>query len=80
MRRRRYENPAGGTESPVDDLLDVAHQSVSLAVREMCGRIGIDSGSFTRAAANLERVVSERTQALQDALQQAKNAEKRQPQ
>ncbi len=56
MRRRRYENPAGGTDAPVDDLIDLAHQSVSLAVREMCGRIGIDSGSFSRAAANLERV------------------------
>lgn len=56
MQRRRYERPAGGTEAPVDDLLDLAHQSVSLAVREMGARIGIDSGSFTRAAANLERV------------------------
>jgi len=40
----------------VDDLIDVACQSVSLAVREMCCRIGIDSASFTRAAANLDRV------------------------
>lgn len=56
MRRRRYENLAGGTDAPVDDLIDLAHQSVSLAAREMCSRIGIDSGSFARAAANLERV------------------------
>jgi hypothetical protein len=56
VRRRRYENPAGGTHAPVDDLIDLAHQSVSLAVREMCCRIGIDSSSFTRAAANLDRV------------------------
>jgi len=40
----------------VDDLIDLAHQSVSLAVREMCCRIGTDSASFTRAAANLDRV------------------------
>jgi hypothetical protein len=40
----------------VDDLIDLAHQSVSLAAREMCCRIGIDSGSFARAAANLDRV------------------------
>ena len=40
----------------MDDLIDVAHQSVSLAVREMGCRIGIDSASFARAAANLDRV------------------------
>lgn len=40
----------------MDDLIDLAHQSVSLGVREMCCRIGIDSSSFTRAAANLDRV------------------------
>lgn len=40
----------------MDDLLDAAHQSVSLAVREMCCRVGIDSGSFQRAAASLDRV------------------------
>jgi hypothetical protein len=56
VRRRRHENPAGGTTAPVDDLIDLAHQSVSLAVREMCCRIGIDSSSFARAAANLDRV------------------------
>lgn len=55
MRRRRYEDPLGGTDTPVDDLIDIAHNSVSLAVREMCCRIGIDSASFARAAANLER-------------------------
>jgi hypothetical protein len=40
----------------VDDLIDVAHQSVSLAVREMCCRIGTDSASFKRAAENLARI------------------------
>lgn len=40
----------------MDELIDVAHQSVSLAVREMCCRIGADSASFARAAANLDRV------------------------
>ena len=56
MRRGRYQNPAGGTDAPVDDLIDLAHQTVSLAVREMGCRIGIDSASFARAAANLDRV------------------------
>jgi hypothetical protein len=40
----------------VDDLIDLAHQSISLAVREMGCRISTDSASFTRAAANLDRV------------------------
>jgi hypothetical protein len=40
----------------MDDLIDIAHNSVSLAVREMCCRIGCDSSSFARAAANLDRV------------------------
>jgi hypothetical protein len=54
--RRRYASPAGGTDAPVDDLIDLAHHSVSLAVREMSCRIAIDSASFARAAANLDRV------------------------
>lgn len=56
LRRRRYAAVGGGTYTPVDDLVDFTHQSVSLAVREMCCRIGIDSGSFVRAAGSLERV------------------------
>jgi len=40
----------------VDDLIDIAHDSVSLAAREMCCRLGCDSASFSRAAANLDRV------------------------
>src|SRR5260221_5132476 len=56
LRRRRYQNPAGGTHAPVDDLIDLAHQGISMAVREMCCRIATDSASFLRAAANLNRV------------------------
>ena len=40
----------------MDDLIDLADQGVSLAVREMCCRIAIDSASFVRAAANLDRL------------------------
>ena len=43
-------------ESPVDELIDLAACGVSLAVREMCCRIAVDSGSFSRAAANLDRL------------------------
>lgn len=40
----------------MDDLIDLAGQSVSLAAREMCCRLAVDSGSFKRAADNLRRV------------------------
>jgi hypothetical protein len=40
----------------VDELIGLASSGVSLAVREMCCRIATDSGSFTRAAANLDRL------------------------
>jgi hypothetical protein len=59
LSRRRFANPAGGgggADAPVDDLVDLAHAGVSLAVREMCCRVAVDSASFARAAANLDRV------------------------
>jgi hypothetical protein len=43
-------------ETPVDELIDLAACGVSLAVREMCCRIATDSGSFARAAGNLQRL------------------------
>jgi hypothetical protein len=56
LRRRRYQNKDAKNESPVDELIDLASSGVSLAVREMCCRIATDSGSFARAAANLDRL------------------------
>jgi hypothetical protein len=44
------------SEAPVDEFIDLASSGVSLAVREMCCRVATDSGSFKRAAANLERL------------------------
>jgi hypothetical protein len=58
--RRRYESDGGGTDAPVDELIDLAACGVSLAVREMCCRIATDSGSFARAAANLDRLAQVR--------------------
>jgi hypothetical protein len=55
LRRRRYQSD-GGTDAPVDELIDLASSGVSLAVREMCCRIATDSASFKRAAANLDRL------------------------
>jgi hypothetical protein len=56
LRRRRYEDPDQTGETPVDDLIDLANNGVSVAVREMVCRITIDSGSDRRAAANLQRL------------------------
>ena len=56
VRRRRYESDEGTVQTPVDELIDLAACGVSLAVREMCCRIATDSGSFVRAAANLDRL------------------------
>ena len=54
VRRRRYQDASGGTGVPVDDLVDLAGASVSVAAREMCCRAA-DGGSFARAAAALGR-------------------------
>ena len=56
LRRGRYETGEKAIETPVDELIDLAASGVSLAVREMCCRIATDSGSFQRAAANLNRL------------------------
>ena len=63
LRRRRFQSAAGQNVAAVDDLIDLAGSSVSLAVREMCCRIATDSGSFTRAAANLSRLAQVRLSA-----------------
>jgi hypothetical protein len=60
LRRRRFENTKGQTDVPVDELIDLAACGVSLAVREMCCRIVSDSDSFSRAAANLNRLAQVR--------------------
>lgn len=52
LRRQRFENPDGTT----DALIDLAAGGVSLAAREMCCRVALDSGSFARAASNLQRL------------------------
>ncbi len=44
----------------MDELIDLAACGVSLAVREMCCRIATDSGSFVRAASNLDRLAQVR--------------------
>src|ERR1700761_1272506 len=60
LRRHRFQSGKDQSTAPVDDLIDLAASGVSLAVREMCCRIAVDSGSFTRAAANLARLAQVR--------------------
>jgi hypothetical protein len=55
LRRTRYYDPAGGSEAPVDVLVDQSQQLISLGVAEMACRLAIDSASFERAAGNLLR-------------------------
>ena len=56
LRRRRFESLEGTTDAAIDPLIDLARSGVSLATREMCCRVAVDSGSFARAAANLGRL------------------------
>lgn len=75
LRRRRFELPDGTTVVAVDDLIDVAGAGVSLAAREMCCRVAVDSGSFARAAANLGRLAG--LSLSDEALRQVTEAEGR---
>jgi len=53
-RRARWHD-AGGSDAPIDRLLDAAESVVSVGVRELCCRLGVAGGSFARAAANLDQ-------------------------
>ena len=55
IRRRHYYRRREGTTAPVDALLDATEATVSVGVREMCSRVGVEAKSFARAAENLAR-------------------------
>lgn len=55
IQRRHYHSRQDGTTTPVDALLEAAEATVSVGVREMCSRVGVEAKSFSRAAANLLR-------------------------
>lgn len=55
LNRLRYHDPAGGSEVPIDLLVDKAQELVSLGVVELLCHLGIDSASFARATKNLGR-------------------------
>jgi hypothetical protein len=52
--RTRWHAAGEGSDSPLDRLLDAAESTVSLAVRELCCRLGIAGGSFARSVENLK--------------------------
>ena len=52
--RTRYAGQTGGSDCPVDRLLDAAEATVSVGARELCCRLGIAGRSFARSAENLK--------------------------
>lgn len=54
--RTRYYDPAGGSDVPLDDLVDQAGRLVTVGASEVACRLAIDSASFERAAGNLGRM------------------------
>jgi hypothetical protein len=55
IRRKHYYSRSEGTTTPMDALLDAAEATVSVGVRELCARVGVEARSFARAAENLAR-------------------------
>jgi hypothetical protein len=54
--RTRYYDPAGGSDVPLDSLVDEAGNLITAGASEVACRLTIDSASFVRAAGNLRRV------------------------
>jgi hypothetical protein len=52
-RRRRYAGVNGQSRTPIDALLDEAEATVSLGVRELCCRLGLEGRNFDRTAVSL---------------------------
>jgi hypothetical protein len=61
LRRQRYYSRQSGSLTPVDVLVDAAHASFTVGLREMCARVAVDTNSFERAAANLKRTAQVET-------------------
>jgi len=55
LSRTRYFERLGGSDTPVDRLIDEADRLITLGVTELACRLAIDSASFERAAGNLLR-------------------------
>jgi hypothetical protein len=53
--RRHYHCPGEGTTTPGDDLLDAAHDTISVATRQLCVELNRASRSFEMTAEHLQR-------------------------
>ncbi len=58
--RTRYYDPTGGSDVPIDPLVDQTQEMITLGVTELACRLAIDSASFERAAGNLLRATGVR--------------------
>jgi hypothetical protein len=56
LSRRRWSDPVGGSDCPLDRLLDEAEATVSVGVRQLCCREGTNARSFARGRENLKYV------------------------
>ncbi len=55
LSRRWWSSPTDGSFAPVDDVIDVAHQTVTVGVREMAARLNNGQRGFEAVAVNLRR-------------------------
>lgn len=53
--RRWWSSPVSGSFAPVDDLIDIEHQTVTVGVREMAARLNNGHRSFEAVVTNLQR-------------------------
>lgn len=55
LQRVRWHDPAAGSQTPLDRVLDEAEQAISEGVREMACRLNRGATSFAQTAENLQR-------------------------
>lgn len=60
IHRRRWHCPGVGSVTLMDKLVEISEATVSLGVRELCGRLNGNSSNFERAAENLYRAAQVR--------------------
>lgn len=71
LRRRHYHSAGEGTTTPSDDLLDAAHDTISVATRQLCVELNRASRSFEMTADHLRRAaqLSLSTETLRQAVE-----------
>jgi hypothetical protein len=71
LRRRHYHSGGEGTTTPSDELLDAAHNTLSVATRQLCVELNRASRSFEMTADHLRRAaqLSLSTETLRQAVE-----------